>query len=179
VAGSPYETAIYDLAGRGIITGFEDGSFRPNAPVTRQQFAKMIVKTLGIAVTGTEVCPFADVAPQLGTDPFYPSKYVAVCAATSITVGKTPTRFAPTDDITRQQLITMVARAARLDDPPAGFVPGFSLGQFSLEAHFLNACKAAYAGFLNGLEGMGPLYDFIATATRGECAQLLHGLLRQ
>ena len=53
VVGSPYEAAIYDLAGRGIITGFEDGSFRPNAPVTRQQFAKMIVKTLGFPVTGS------------------------------------------------------------------------------------------------------------------------------
>jgi hypothetical protein len=48
----PYKTAIADLSKRGIIAGFEDGTFRSNACVTRQQFAKMIVKTLGLTVTG-------------------------------------------------------------------------------------------------------------------------------
>ena len=56
-AGHPYYNAIYDLADRGIIAGYEDGTFGPGDPVTRQQFAKMIVKTLGYTVTGTEVCP--------------------------------------------------------------------------------------------------------------------------
>jgi hypothetical protein len=177
VVGSPYGAAIYDLAGRGIITGFEDGTFRPNAPVTRQQFAKMIVKTLGLPVTGTEVCPFADVALQIGADPFYPSKYVAVCVARGITVGKTPTTFAPNDNITRQQLITMVVRAARLSEPTPGYAPDFSPGQFSLEDHYWNARKADFAGLLSGLRVLGSTYDFTAAATRGECAQILHNLL--
>ena len=90
VAGSPYETAIYDLAERGIIAGREDGTFGPSDTVSRQQFAKMIVKALGFTVTGTEVCPFGDVAGQIGTDPFYPAKYVAVCAARGITTGYQP-----------------------------------------------------------------------------------------
>ena len=68
-------------------------------------------------MTGAEVCPFTDVVAQTGTDPFYPSKYVAVCAAHGITTGKTPTTFAPYDNITRQQLITMVVRAADAVDP--------------------------------------------------------------
>jgi hypothetical protein len=128
-ASSPYKTAIEALATAGIITGFGDGTFHPNDPVTRQQFAKMIVKTLGLTVTGAEVCPFTDVALQQGSDPFYPSKHVAVCAAQGITVGKTPTSFAPNDDITRQQLITMVARAAKLAEAPPTWAPSFSPGR--------------------------------------------------
>jgi hypothetical protein len=176
---TPYAYAITMLASRGAISGFEDGTFRPNSPVTRQQFAKMIVKTLGLTVTGTEVCPFADVALQSGTDPFYPSRYVAVCAAHGITAGKTATTFAPTDGITRQQLITMVVRAAELPDPPAGWEPdpSFAVGQFSMNEHYLNARKAAYQKILYDLQGMGPGYNFLATATRGECAQLLSDLL--
>jgi alpha-tubulin suppressor-like RCC1 family protein len=175
-ADHPYHEAIYYLANLGVITGMGDGTYRPDNPVTRQQFAKMIVKTLGFPVTGTEVCPFTDVAIQMGTDPFYPSKYVAVCAAHGITSGKTATTFAPGDDITHQQLITMVTRAAGLSDPPPGYVPPFTAAQFSLNDHYLNARKAAYAGLLNGLQGVGPTYNFLAASTRGECAQLLYNL---
>jgi len=177
VAGTPYETAIYELSGRGIITGFEDRTFRPNAPVTRQQFAKMIVKTMGLTVTGSEVSPFRDVAAQIGTDPFYPSKYVAVCATAGITTGKTATTFDPGSSITREQLVTMVARAAALSDPPEGYVPDFALSQFSWDGHYQSARKAAYAGLLAGLQGVGPGYKFSAASTRGECAQMLYNLL--
>ena len=168
--------AISDLASRGIIGGYANGNFGPGDPVTRQQFAKMIVKTLGLPVSGLEVCPFTDVAAQLGTDPLYPSKYVAVCAARGITQGKTATTFAPTENITRQQLISMVVRGAGLADPPADFVPPFTVGQFSLSEHYLNARKAAFAGLLNGLQGVGPGYSFMSVANRGECAQILYNL---
>ena len=42
-ATHPYYAAITDLASRGIIGGYQDGTFGPDNPVTRQQFAKMIV----------------------------------------------------------------------------------------------------------------------------------------
>lgn len=176
VSNSPYETAIYELADRGVILGFDDNTFRPSDPVKRQQFAKMIVKTLNLTVTGTEICPFSDVGAQVGVDPFYPSKYVAVCANSGITVGYPGGLFKPFDSISRQQLITMVARAANLPDPPTGYDPGFSAGQFSAD-HYQNARKAAYASLLGGLQGVGSSYDFFAPASRGECAQLLYNLI--
>ncbi len=173
---TPYSTAIAALAAEGIITGFPDGTFRPYDFVTRQQFAKMIVLTMGYPVTGAEVCPFTDVVTQSGTDPFYPSKYVAVCATRGITTGKTPTTFAPYETITHQQLITMVVRAAAVAMPPVAYTPPFTAAQFSLETHYLNARMAAYAGLLNDLLGVGPAYSFLAGSTRGECAQLLYNL---
>ncbi len=173
----PHAVAIADLSGRGVINGFPDGTFRPGQPVIRQQFAKMIVLTLGLAVPADITCPFADVdeTPNLN-DPLYPARYVAVCALHGITAGKTPTAFDPYSGITRQQLVTMVVRAAALSDPPAVYLPPFVTGQFSLEEHYVNARRAAYAGLLDGL-GVGPDYSFTSAASRGECAQVLHNLL--
>ena len=182
VAGSPYEDAIYYLAGEGIVGGYPDGTFRPNNPVTRQQFAKTIVLTIGYPVSSADICPFVDVTKSVPgsyvdpTDPNYPDHYVAVCAARGITQGKTADTFAPYDQITRQQLITMITRAAGLSTPLPGYMPIFSREQFSLEEHYLNACKAHYHGLLNGLPGVGASYNFLASASRGECAQLLYNL---
>ncbi|MCL5735027.1 MAG: S-layer homology domain-containing protein [Actinobacteria bacterium] len=177
VTGSPYAAAVTDLAAMGITGGFPDGTFRPDGSVVRQQFAKMIVKTLDLTVTGAEVSPFTDVTPVPGDDPFYPVKYVAVCATAGITKGVTAAAFDPYGNITRQQLISMVARAGGLADPPGGYVPPFSASQFSLSDHYLNARRAAYAGLLDSLQGVGQSYNFSAAATRGECAQLLFNLL--
>ncbi len=130
----------------------------------------MIVKSLNLIVTGLEVCPFTDVVAQVGEDPFYPSKYVAVCATEEITKGYPNGTFGAKDPIKHQQLITMVTRAAGVTDPGPSFVPTFTAGQFSLQEHYLNARTAAYAGLLDGLVGIGPAYDFSAASTRGECA---------
>ena len=176
---SPYRQAIEDLAQAGIVSGYLDGIFRPQAPVIRQQFAKMIVKTLDLPVSGTELCPFVDVAAQTGTDPFYPSKYVAVCAANEITQGKSPETFAPYDEITRQQLITMIVRAAILPDAPSYYAPPFAPGQFYPEEHYQNARRAAYVGLLNKIEGVGEDFDFFSSATRGEVAGMLYNLLNR
>jgi len=173
-----YYTQISDLATRQVISGFADGTFKPDLPVTRQLFAKMIVRALGLPVTGSETCPFADVVSGQDADPFFPDKYVAVCAAQGITVGKTATTFAPYDDITREQLITMVVRAANLSDPPVDFTPPFMSGQFFPEEHYLNARMAAYAGLFTGLPTTGSGY-YMGFATRGEVAVLLYNLLNR
>ena len=177
VTGPNFSYAITSMASAGLVSGFSDGTFRPGDAVTRQQFAKMIVKALGLPVSANDVCPFTDVVFQSGDDPLYPSKYVAVCAARGITTGKTGTTFAPSENITRQQLIAMVARAISLSTPPASYTPSFSAAQFYLNEYYVNACKADYIGLLNGLAG--PYCNFAGNATRGECAQILYNLLHR
>jgi hypothetical protein len=172
----PYYAQITAIAGVGIVGGYADGTFGPDRSVTRQQFAKMIVKALGLAVSGTEICPFSDVGRNLDAkDPFYPDKYVAVCATAGITTGTSATTFNPTGTMTRAQLITMVARAAQLPDPPIDYSPPFA--DFS-GTHYTWARKAAYAGLLAGLQSMGSGFDFLKPATRGEVCVLLQGLLQ-
>lgn len=174
---TPHAEAIIELADRGVVIGKGGGLFGPNDLISRQQFAKMIVLTLDLLVTGAEVCPFTDVSPQIGADPLYPSKYVAVCADAEITKGKTATSFDPWTTISHQQLITMITRSSGLSNPPAAFTPNFTPGQFYPEEHYLNAREAQYGGLLDGLSDVGPTYDFFAGSTRGECSQLLFNLI--
>lgn len=173
----PYFMEIADLSSRGIVSGFQDGTFRPDDPVTRQQFAKMIVKTLGFPVTGAETCPFTDVPARIGEDPFYPSKYVAVCAVEGIVRGTSSTTFSPNRTLSRAQLITMVARAAGLPEVPSGYATPF--GNFSAD-HYPWARKAYYHGLLDGLEGIKERgYPFWNDTSRGEACALLYALLHK
>jgi len=45
---------IIDLASRGIINGFPDGTYRPENAVTREQFARLVIATLGESSTDIE-----------------------------------------------------------------------------------------------------------------------------
>ena len=148
--------------------------FRPNDLVKRQQFAKMIVLTLGYPVTESDTCTFTDVVHTPGE--LYPYHYVAVAYQKGITAGtKPPLYFSPYGQLTRAQMITMVVRATQLPDPPADYIPPFA--NFSA-VHYPYARKAAYAGLLDALVGAGPGYDFLAPATRGEVCALLAPLLQ-
>jgi hypothetical protein len=170
-----YAAEIELLAERGVITGYGDGTFGPDRGVTRQQFAKMIVLTLGYHVSPMAASVFRDVqAEPDSSDPLYPAGYIAACAAAGITTGKTPVTFGPWDGVTRAQLITMVARAAQLPNPPWGYNPPFA--DFSPQ-HYPWADRAAAAGLLDGLVDMGPDFDFWAPATRAEVCLLLSRLL--
>ena len=178
IASSPFQVAILDLVSRKVISGFLDGTFRPGSPVTRQQFAKMIVKSLALPVALSDICPFADVGSGTDpTDPLYPDHYVAVCFADGITQGTSATTFAPYADITRAQVITMIVRAAdalgigSLISPPAiwqGTLPS------SDATHGGNIRKAEYNGLLYGVPLSG--WNIWGNASRGEVAQMLSNL---
>jgi len=170
-----YAAAISDLAARGVVSGYTGGAFRPDAPVSRQQFAKMIARTLGLPVSAADTHPFTDLPANTDpTDPLYPNNYVAVCHQRGLLTPPSPTTFAPSADLSRADLLTAAARAAGLPDPPAAYSPPFAA--FSPDTYEW-ARKAAYAGLLDGIAGMGPAFDLLAAASRGECAQVLHNLL--
>lgn len=174
----PYAAAIADLAGRGVVNGFSDGTFGPSLPVIRQQFAKMIVLTMGLPVSEADICPFGDVDT---TPPgvLYPDHHVAVAASWGITKGTSPGRFSPRASITRAQVISMVVRAA--DGVWSGLLstPTVSYGSTWDPAlssdHGSNWRRAEWNGLLQGL----PLssLDPFAPMPRGEVAQVVHNLL--
>jgi hypothetical protein len=178
-SGHPYYAAITELASRGIIGGYDNGNFGPGDNVRRQQFAKMIVLAGGYPVSEADVCPFTDVPAQIGTDPLYPSHYVAVCAAHEITTGVTATTFNPGGYITRYQVVSMVVRAANdlqaglLATPPAGWTATGTWG--SNATHGANAALAEYNHLLDGLDLA--VLSPTGNMTRGEVAQVLYNLL--
>lgn len=60
---------IEDIAGRSIITGYPDGTFRPNESIKRQHIAVMLARAFELT-TKREAMPFSDV-PQ--NHPYYDS----------------------------------------------------------------------------------------------------------
>jgi len=178
-AASRYRVAAQVLAGEGIIGGYETGGgleFRPGNPLWRAQFAKMIIGTLGVAVSESLTSPFTDLGAD---DPasLYPHEYVAAAYANGITTGITATTFGPYQDITRAQVITMVVRTTKerrpgaLVTPPPGWVgtlPGTD------PTHGQNIRIAEYNLLLNGVDLSG--WDVWGKANRGETAQLLSNL---
>lgn len=178
--GAPYAAAIADLAEAGILAGHGDGLFRPDAPLTRQQFAKVIVEGLDLPVSEADSVPFTDVDIG-GPDTLYPDNYVAAAAREGLVRGTGGGRFAPYAPLTRAQLVTMLVRTSghppeRLALPvvPAGFTG--SLGIFD-PTHGPAARRAEYAGLLHGLAEFDQAWDPWAPATRGEAAQFLWNLL--
>jgi hypothetical protein len=186
--GYQYYAAIEDLAARGIVEGFADGNFRPLDLVWRQQFAKMIVLTMAAyapaAYTATlsDMCTFADASTITHVDgELYAYHYVAKAASTGLTIGYTNNTFRPFNNITRQQVITMIVRAGNregvLATPPAGWVGVLS---YTDPTHGQNTRTAEYNGLLADITGpAGTLASWNTTgmANRGEVAQMLHNLL--
>ncbi|MBN1321150.1 MAG: S-layer homology domain-containing protein [Thermoleophilia bacterium] len=189
-ASHPYHAAITDLASRGVIGGFPDGTFGPDKPVTRQQFAKMIVIAIGHPVSESDVCPFVDVQTS-GPGSLYPDNYVAAAAALGITQGTNghgipgrpgyvrATKFSPGNNITRHQVTTMAVRTAQLLlEPgflmaPAADWVGNAMWAASA-THGTNAAIAEYNGLLSGLD-LAKL-DPSGSMSRGEVAQVLCNL---
>src|SRR5680860_356275 len=54
----PYGEALESLAGEDIINGYQDNTSRPDEPVWRHNFAKMIVLALGLPCDEGDVSPF-------------------------------------------------------------------------------------------------------------------------
>jgi hypothetical protein len=178
-ASHPYYTAITGMAAAGVIGGYTDGSFGPNNPVMRQQFAKMIVGTLGFPCTEADICSFNDVVDG-GPTTLYPDNYIAVAADYGITNGIGGGNFGPYRNITRAQVITMVVRAAQsytagLEIPDAAYYSGWGLFRdFNDPTHGSNVQVAEFNGLLNGLQGSGDVATWLyQPATRGEVAQIL------
>lgn len=173
-----YAWPIENLTRAGVLDGYGDGRVGASCPLLRQQFAKMMARTLNLSAPDLPM-PFVDVAERLSeTDPLYPSGYVAMCWAAGITEGKDATHFAPYENVTLHQLVTMVVRGVqpRLKTPPEGWVGTFSTKD---PIHGANVRLAEYNGLLANVVLNVPLNRFrsLPWASRGECAGVLHNVM--
>jgi stage II sporulation protein D len=177
--GHLYREAVFTMAARGVINGYSGdraGLFGPNDPVMRQQFAKMITLTLGLEPLDAQSCPFADVAAGWP----YPRGYVATAAKRGITTGHDDGTYRPYDDISRAQVATMVVRAAgdALRSPPGDYTGLLKCGNLT---HGVNIRKAEFNHLFDGIvasESQLLGWNTAASATRGECAQMLWNLMK-
>jgi hypothetical protein len=97
---------IESLAASQVIQGFEDGTFRADASITRAEFATLLVRGLGVkAISGANE-GFSDVKAK---DWF--SQAVNTAVSAGLISGYEDGTFRPTQSITHQEAITMISNA--------------------------------------------------------------------
>jgi len=99
-----YYGEIAALANAGIINGYPDGTFKPNATLTRGQMAKIIARAFELTGKADNL-PFKDIANSEYKE------YIAALYANKVTTGTTPTTYSPVNPVTRGQLASFVVRA--------------------------------------------------------------------
>ena len=102
--GSWYNIAVSTLSNMGILGGYEDGTFRPNASITRAEFAKIAVSFFDWADVYA-VNSFVDVR-----DSAWYANYVAVAAELGLIEGYGGNVFRPDATITRAEACTIINR---------------------------------------------------------------------
>lgn len=107
LAGHPNRAAIEALACAGILSGRGDGTFDPDATMTRAEFASLVVRAVGVK-TG-----FIDRFQDVPKNAWY-AGYVGAAYESGIVKGVSETLFQPGTTITDSEAETMVARAAHL-----------------------------------------------------------------
>ena len=104
-AGSQNAPAISWAADTGVITGYGDGSFKPDDPVTRQQFAAMLWRSAGRpdAEAGTDYADEASISS-------YAKTAVDWARETGVILGEDGNRFDPGGGATRAQAAVILYR---------------------------------------------------------------------
>jgi hypothetical protein len=106
----PFYVFVETAANNGIVSGYDDGTFRPFANVTRGQLSKITVVAAGWSVLNPATPTFSDVPT---TDPFYAFIETAVCH--EIVSGYADGTFRPYNDATRGQISKIVYLAVTDD----------------------------------------------------------------
>lgn len=112
IAGNWAEVNIKKLVALGSIGGYPDGRFKPDSPITRAEFATVLVKTFNLPAQ--EGKGFADTADHWSKD------YISAATANRIVNGYSDTQFGPDDFITREQMAVMIVNTAKLNTVTEG-----------------------------------------------------------
>jgi hypothetical protein len=163
-------------------------NFIPNEPITRGEFATLLVKVFDMPLQYTDTPSFSDV---LRVNPLasglYDYKYIETAAKAGIIRGQSGGRFMPDTSIDRQDAATMIARAAdlKLDTNPSKvlaqiqkrFTDGAELDVYARPSILAVTAKKFIEGKENALQSDGkkPTYRFDpeATFTRAEAAEVI------
>lgn len=97
-----YSTAVSTLSKMDVISGYPDGTFRPNAPITRAEFAAMIARFDETAEAGDT--PFTDISTSWAKDEIgkaYGSGWIG---------GYEDNTFRPAANLTRAETATLLNR---------------------------------------------------------------------
>lgn len=94
------QSCIQSLAQRNIINGYPNGEFRPNAPVTRAEYATMVVNAFPKAKRDRNARSFSDVQSN-----YWAANAIRTASQTGFLTGYPSGEFRPTQQIPRTQVL--------------------------------------------------------------------------
>ena len=109
VKGTKYEQSVDILSTLSIISGYDDGTYKPSNTVTRAEMAKLIIVSLGkesVANTLKGDTTFSDVKANS-----WAAGYVGVASSLGIIKGYENGEFRPNNTVTYAEAATMLLRA--------------------------------------------------------------------
>ena len=112
-----FNNAISTLSNMGIIDGYPDGTFRPNAGITRAEFAKIAVSFFKDNVRETIGDRFSDISGKWYTE------YINLASELAIVNGYPDGTFRPDNKITRAEAMTIVNNTLRRTPCKEGLLP--------------------------------------------------------
>lgn len=104
--GQWYTEAVSWAAANGVVTGYPDGTFLPDRPVTRQETAAILARCLGGSGDATALIAYRDAASVLP----YARGAMAWCVQNGIITGTSADTLSPEGTTTRAQLAVILAR---------------------------------------------------------------------
>ena len=163
-----YHTGVDFMVRNGFMNGVADDAFDVDGNLTRAQLVTILYRIAG-EPESTATNPFADVA-----DGQWYTNAVIWAAENGIVKGVNTTTFAPNDQITREQIATILfryAKAEKVEGKLAGFPDAEKVSDYAADA----MAWAVEQGLINGIsESDGKTYLAPQeTATRAQIAVIL------
>ncbi|HYE08841.1 MAG TPA: S-layer homology domain-containing protein, partial [Patescibacteria group bacterium] len=103
-----YFDSIVELIEQGIVTGYPDGSIRPDNYITRLEAAALISRAMGLKGSDSPT-PYKDKVPD------WARGYVIELYEKGIMIGIDNNRFSPNTTITREEIATILTRLYKLN----------------------------------------------------------------
>lgn len=160
-----YKEAVDVLGSIGVLNGFPDDTFRPDATITRAQAAKIIAMfdngSTDINKLYTAANPFADCVDH------WAESYIAYGVKTGIIAGIGGDKFAPEANVTGVQYLKMVL-----------VVLGYDAKAEGLEGKNWDVNTLALAKRVGLTATLGNKFDYSADLARQEAAVIMLDALR-
>lgn len=163
--------AIESLVAKNVIKGYEDGDFKPNANITREEFVKIVVGAFGVEVTDGESV-FDDVSNDS-----WAKDYITAAKNAKIINGISENIFGLGRNITREDMAVMLvnayeAKIRAINDGMHAFADDAQIADYAKSA----VAKLYGAGVISGYEDGTFLPK--NNATRAEAAQMVYKILK-
>lgn len=167
IAGHWAESVITQWQSKGLIQGYEDGTFKPGNTITRAEFVTLMNNAKGFWSEGS--INFSDVKNGSW---FYSA--VARAVAAGYVKGYSDGSFKPGNTITRAEAAVMIANAARLSANEAGAYRFTDVGSIPAWARGSVGAVVA-AGYMTGYPDGS--FDANASISRAEAVSSLNRML--